>query len=264
MSDLSALLLDPTAWAAFGSLVVMEIVLGFDNLVFLSLLTSQLPSRQQRRAQRLGLCLALFIRLLGLGAIAFVVGLTRPVVWVFDYAFSWRDLILLAGGLFLIWKATTEIRKKIDPDCQVRSLASARRSSFTVVVLEIPMLDLVLSIDSIITAIGMTEHLPVMMAAVTAAVLVMMVAAAPLSRFLQRYPSLTILALGFLMLIGVTLVAEAFGTHLPRGYIYTAMAFSAFVIGLDMLSRRAQYLRAETTRAGPAVRRRDEPKLDRS
>ncbi len=243
MSSLTELLVDPSAWAALVGLVAMEIALGIDNLVFLSLLTNRLPEDQRLRAQRIGLALALVIRLIGLAGIAVMVRLMTPVLTLFGHGFSWRDLILLAGGLFLIWKSTTEIRKRIDPDAQTPSSPSTGKSSFMVVVIEIPMFDVVFSVDSIITAVGMTEHLPIMMAAVIIAMAVMMLAASPVSSFLQKYPSLTILALGFLLLIGVTLVAEAFGTHLPRGYIYSAMAFSSLIVALDLLSRRAQRLR---------------------
>ncbi|PWU70793.1 hypothetical protein DK867_22780 [Ochrobactrum sp. POC9] len=240
---MSALLADPATWAALAGLVAMEILLGIDNLVFLSLLTNKLPQQQQLRAQRIGVGLALIIRLMALVAVAYIVLLTTPVVSLFGHGFSWRDIILLAGGLFLIWKATTEIRRRIDPGCRALSPPSAGKSSFMVVVVEIPMFDIVFSVDSIITAVGMTEHLPIMMAAVIIAMAVMLLAASPLSAFLRAYPSLTILALGFLLLIGVTLVAEAFGTHFPRGYIYSAMAFSSLIVALDLLSRRAQHLR---------------------
>ena len=250
MSSVTELLVDPSAWAALVGLVVMEIALGIDNLVFLSLLTNRLPQDQRARAQRIGLTLALVIRLTGLAGIAFMVRLTTPVLSLFGYSFSWRDLILLAGGMFLIWKSTTEIRKRIDPDARAPSSPSINRSSFAVVIIEIPMFDILFSVDSIITAVGMTEHLPIMMAAVVIAMAVMMLAASPVSSFLQRYPSLTILALGFLLLIGVTLVAEAFGTHFPRGYIYSAMAFSSLVVALDLLSRRAQRLRDARDGAG--------------
>lgn len=244
MASITELLVDPAAWAAFIGLVAMEIALGIDNLVFLSLLTSQLPERQRRRAQRIGLGLALLIRVVGLVFVASIVQLTTPVFSLLGHDFSWRDVILLAGGIFLIWKATTEIRQRIDPDARPSSSPSTARTSFMVVVVEIPLFDLVFSIDSIITAVGMTEHLPIMVAAIVVAMAVMLLAASSLSAFLQTYPSLTILALGFLLLIGVTLVAEAFGTHFPRGYIYSAMAFSSLIVALDLLSRRAQRLQA--------------------
>jgi predicted tellurium resistance membrane protein TerC len=244
MASITELLVDPAAWAAFIGLVAMEIALGIDNLVFLSLLTSQLPERQRRRAQRIGLGLALLIRVVGLVFVASIVQLTTPVFSLLGHDFSWRDVILLAGGIFLIWKATTEIRQRIDPDARPSSSRSTARTSFMVVVVEIPLFDLVFSIDSIITAVGMTEHLPIMVAAIVVAMAVMLLAASSLSAFLQTYPSLTILALGFLLLIGVTLVAEAFGTHFPRGYIYSAMAFSSLIVALDLLSRRAQRLQA--------------------
>lgn len=243
MTGLAELVADPAAWAALLSLVAMEIVLGIDNLVFLSLLTSRLPGRQRARAQRMGLALALIIRLLALAGVAFVFRLTTPVLTLFGHGFSWRDLILLGGGTFLIWKATREIHQRIDPDVRGPAPASATHAGFATVVVEIPLFDVVFSVDSIVTAVGMTEHVPVMMAAVVIAVLVMLLAADPLSTFLRTYPSLTILALGFLLLIGVTLVAEGFGAYFPKGYIYGAMAFSGLVEALNLLSRRARRIR---------------------
>lgn len=242
-TSLFTLLLDPTAWAALFSLVAMEIALGIDNLLFLTLLTSGLPENQRRRAQFIGLALALVIRLLCLVSMTFMIRLTTPVFSFLDHEFSWRDLVVLAGGVFLVWKATTEIHRRIDPDGRAPSAPTARESSLLAVVVQIPLFDMLFSLDSIITAIGMTDHLAIMIAAVIIAMTAMLIAASPLSTFLQTYPSLIMLALGFLLLIGVTLVAEAFGTRLPRGYIYSAMAFSSFVIVLDILSRRARRLR---------------------
>ncbi|ARO13364.1 Integral membrane protein TerC [Ketogulonicigenium robustum] len=243
MQGFMAAMADPAAWAALVSLIAMEIVLGIDNLVFLALLTNQLPEHQRPMARKLGLGLALIIRLLGLAGVAWVVSLTQPLFTLFGHDFSVRDLILIAGGLFLIWKATSEIMQMLNPEPEEDSIARRGTSSLMIVVFQIPMFDIVFSVDSIITAVGMTDHLPVMMIAVVVAILVMLFASGPLAKFLQDYPSLTVLALGFLLLIGATLVADGFGTHFPRGYIYTAMAFSAVIVALDLLSRRAARLR---------------------
>ncbi|MCJ2110974.1 TerC family protein [Methylobacterium sp. E-025] len=240
MDHLVQLAADPTVWAALATLVVMEVVLGIDNLIFISILTNKLPPEHQAQAQaqarRIGIGLALVLRLGLLGTVAFIVQLTSPVFQVAGHAFSWRDLILLAGGLFLLWKATSEIHHSVDPPPEKATGAAA--IGFAAAIGQILLLDLVFSIDSIITAVGMTEHVPVMMIAVIAAVIVMLVAAEPLSAFIARNPTVVMLALGFLIMIGMTLIAEGFGAHVPKGYIYTAMAFSAGVEGLNMLARR--------------------------
>ncbi|WP_075998043.1 TerC family protein [Salaquimonas pukyongi] len=246
------LLSDPAAWAAFAALVVMEIVLGIDNLIFISIVTNKLPESQRPMARRVGIGLALGMRLMLLAAIAWLVGLTAPVfdlgitgapdahgVPVFETAFSWRDIILVAGGLFLVWKATNEIHHTIDPE-QSGALLDKHRAGthFTAAIIQIILLDLVFSVDSILTAIGMTDHLPIMVAAVIVAVMVMLLAAGPVSEFIKRNPSVVMLALGFLLMIGTVLIADGFGVHVPKGYVYAAMAFSMFVELLNMLARR--------------------------
>ena len=236
MDHLVRLAADPTVWAALATLVVMEVVLGIDNLIFISILTNKLPPEHQAKARRIGIGLALVLRLGLLGTVAFIVQLTSPVFSVLGHAFSWRDLILLAGGLFLLWKATSEIHHSVDPPPE--KAAGGATLGFAAAIGQILLLDLVFSIDSIITAVGMTEHVPVMMIAVVTAVVVMLVAAEPLSAFIAKNPTVVMLALGFLIMIGMTLIAEGFGAHVPKGYIYTAMAFSAGVEGLNMLVRR--------------------------
>jgi predicted tellurium resistance membrane protein TerC len=253
MGDLAALAVSPEAWIALFSLIVMEVVLGVDNLVFVSILSNRLPETRRGPARRIGIGLALVLRLLLLSAIAFIVSLTKPVLIVpfavpsladghpmVDLSFSWRDLILLAGGLFLVWKATSEIHHTMDPEATDDLLDKKGRASlgFGAAILQILALDVVFSIDSILTAVGMTEHLPIMMAAVIVAVGLMLVASGPLARFIHANPSVVMLALGFLLMIGATLIAEAFGVHVPKGYIYAAMAFSGVVEGLNMAARR--------------------------
>ncbi|KQR74009.1 hypothetical protein ASG35_19530 [Burkholderia sp. Leaf177] len=245
MDYLVALASDPTAWAALATLVVMEVVLGIDNLIFISILTNKLPEAHRARTQRLGIGLALIMRLGLLGTVALIVRLTAPIFTAFGHDFSWRDLILIAGGVFLVWKATTEIHHHVSHDSSA-SDGAVKAASITplAAIGQILVLDLVFSIDSIVTAVGMTEHIPIMFVAVIAAVAVMLFAAGPLSRFIDRNPTVVMLALGFLLVIGMTLVAEGFGSHVPKGYIYAAMAFSALVEGLNMLSRRAKNKRA--------------------
>lgn len=236
-----SLLYDPNAWAAFFALTAMEVVLGIDNLVFISVLSNKLPENQRKKARRIGISAALVLRLILLGIVAWIVKLTYPVIEVLGNSFSWKDLILIAGGFFLVWKATKEIHHIVDPDPGPDSLnPSIATTSILVVVLQILVLDLVFSIDSIITAVGMTEHIPIMVAAVIITVLCMVLAADPLGNFIHTNPTVVMLALGFLLLIGTTLIADGFGAHLPKGYIYSAMAFSVFVEGLNILSRRAR------------------------
>jgi predicted tellurium resistance membrane protein TerC len=255
MESLAALASSPEAWAALITLVVMEVVLGIDNLVFVSILSNKLPEESRRRARFVGISLALLLRIALLSTLAFIVGLTTPVFTlpfqaplnsegrpVMDFAFSWRDLILLGGGLFLVWKATTEIHHSVDPH-EADELLDKRRTGtlgFTAAIAQILMLDIVFSIDSILTAVGMTEHLPIMVVAVVIAVVLMLVAANPLADFINDNPSVVMLALGFLLMIGATLIADGFGVHVPKGYIYAAMAFSGGVEGLNMAARRAR------------------------
>ena len=237
MDDLLQLAADPTAWAALATLIVMEVVLGIDNLIFISILTNRLPEHQQSRARRIGIGLALVLRLALLGTVAWIVHLTEPVFEIFGKGFSWRDLILIAGGLFLLWKATKEIHHSVDPAPEEKPGQQAALN-FGSAIAQILLLDLVFSVDSIITAVGMTDHVPIMVIAVVTAVTVMLIAADPLSRFIAANPTVVMLALGFLIMIGMTLLAEGFGAHVPKGYIYSAMAFSAGVEGLNMLARR--------------------------
>ncbi|MEX0406264.1 TerC family protein [Aquibium sp. LZ166] len=230
---------DPTAWVALATLVVLEIVLGIDNLIFISILTNKLPAEQQKNARRIGIGAALVLRLILLATISFIVSLTSPLFTLFDHGFSWRDLILIAGGLFLVWKATKEIHHSVDPeDHKDNMIGSAVTMSIGAAILQILLLDLVFSIDSIITAVGMTDEIAIMYIAVICAVTVMLVAAEPLSRFIAKNPTIVMLALGFLLMIGMTLIADGMGFHVPKGYIYAAMGFSALVEGLNMLARR--------------------------
>jgi predicted tellurium resistance membrane protein TerC len=239
MQDILLLLQDPTAWIALITLIVMEVVLGIDNLIFISILTNKLPAEHREKARRIGIGLALLMRLGLLGTIAWIVQLTTPVFEAFGHGFSWKDMILIAGGLFLVWKATKEIHHNVDPqDHEEDFIASSATTGFTAAIGQILLLDLVFSVDSIITAVGMTPHLPIMVVAVVVAVTVMLVASGPLARFIERNPTIVMLALGFLLMIGTTLIAEGAGFHVPKGYVYAAMAFSALVEVLNMLSRR--------------------------
>ena len=254
MDYLLALATDPVAWVALATLIAMEVVLGIDNLIFISILTNKLPAHQRSRARHIGIGAALVLRLALLGTIAFIVQLTEPVFAVFGHPFSWRDLILIAGGLFLVWKATKEIHHNVDPD-PGPDLFTGRVAplGFAAAIGQILLLDLVFSIDSIITAVGMTDHIPIMVVAVLVTVAVMLLAANPLANFIHANPTVVMLALGFLLLIGTMLIAEGFGAHVPKGYIYAAMAFSALIEGLNMLSRRARQRRAETAAVRPGA-----------
>lgn len=232
---------DPTAWAALGTLVILEVVLGIDNLIFISILTNKLPLHQQARARRIGIGAALIMRLMLLATISFVVQATTPVFEAFGQSFSWRDLILIAGGLFLVWKATKEIHHTVDPlDDKDTIVGETITMNIGAAIFQILLLDLVFSIDSIITAVGMTDHIAIMYIAVISAVTVMLLAAEPLSKFIAKNPTIVMLALGFLLMIGTTLIAEGFGFHIEKGYIYAAMGFSALVEALNMLARRRQ------------------------
>lgn len=247
MDYLLTLMTDPAAWIALAALVAMEVVLGIDNLIFIAILTNKLPAEERPRARRIGIGAALVLRLALLGTVAFIVKLTQPVLVVFSYDLSWRDLILIAGGLFLVWKATREIHHRVDSEAGPDVLNPVvPASSVVAVVGQILILDLVFSLDSIITAVGMTEHLPIMVIAVIVAVVAMLLAADPLANFIEANPTIVMLALGFLLLIGTTLIADGFGVHVPKGYIYAAMAFSALVEGLNMMSRRARRKRVRT------------------
>jgi predicted tellurium resistance membrane protein TerC len=241
MESLIELFLQPATWAALITLIAMEVVLGIDNLIFISILTNKLPEGQREKARRIGIGLALLMRLGLLATVAFIVTLVKPVIELFGQGFSWRDIILIAGGLFLVWKATKEIHHSVDPDPSGDVFDTSKAvMSFGSAITQIILLDLVFSIDSIITAVGMTEHVPIMVVAVIVAVGCMLLAADPLANFIDKNPTVVMLALGFLLMIGTTLIAEGFGAHVPKGYIYAAMAFSVLVEVLNMLSRRAR------------------------
>jgi predicted tellurium resistance membrane protein TerC len=237
----------------------MEVVLGIDNLIFISILSNKLPDGQRQKARRIGISLALIMRLALLTGIAWIVGLTAPAFDLgitgpigpdghaaFETAFSWRDLILIAGGLFLVWKATKEIHHSMDPvpTEDVLDKKAPIATNFASAIVQILLLDIVFSIDSILTAVGMTDHLPIMITAVIIAVVMMLLAADPLANFINNNPTIVMLALGFLLMIGAVLIADGFGVHVPKGYIYAAMAFSGLVEGLNMMSRRAKAKKA--------------------
>ena len=264
MESILQLLSDPAAWAALLALITIEVVLGIDNLIFISIITNKLPEEQRPTAQRVGIGLALIMRLALLGTIAWIVGLTAPVFDLgivgpagahgapsFETQFSWRDLILITGGLFLVWKATTEIHHAIDPEPSGKLLDKQGVSfNFTGAIVQIIMLDAVFSIDSILTAVGMTTHIPIMVIAIIVAVTVMLLAAKPLSEFIARNPTVVMLALAFLLMIGMVLIADGFGVHVPKGYVYAAMAFSVFVEALNMHARNRRIRRKAAHTAG--------------
>ena len=238
MEYLLELAASPTAWVALATLVAMEIVLGIDNLIFISILTNKLPVEYRSKARRIGISMALVMRLALLSTVAWIVQLTEPVIDILGHSFSWKDMILIAGGLFLLWKATKEIHESVDPRAKEESAVSSTITiGFAAAIGQILLLDIVFSIDSIITAVGMTEHLPIMIIAVISAVIVMLVAADPLARFINDNPTVVMLALGFLIMIGMTLIAEGFGAHVPKGYVYAAMAFSAAIECLNIARR---------------------------
>ena len=225
------------AWAALLTLTALEIVLGIDNVIFLSVVVSGIPPAQARRARQIGLALALVFRILLLSLLVWLIGLTRAVLTVQGFAFSWRDIILIAGGLFLIGKATHEFHREVEPREGAAATPPAR-AAFLRVIVEIIIIDIVFSLDSIITAIGMAQELAIMIAAVVIACLVMYAASGPVARFIAEHPTTKMLALAFLVLIGVALVADGFKFHIPRGYIYFAIAFSALVELFNVLAGR--------------------------
>jgi predicted tellurium resistance membrane protein TerC len=233
-------LLDPQAWIAFATLLTLEVVLGIDNVVFISILASKLPKKQQAKARYVGLGLAMLMRIILLFSISWVIRLTAPLFTVFQQEISGRDLILIVGGLFLIGKSTHEIHQKLEGE---EGHSSSRvRPTFTSVIVQILLLDAVFSLDSVITAIGMVEQIGIMVSAVVVAVIFMMVFAGPISAFVDRHPTVKMLALSFLLLIGMTLIAEGWDQHIPKGYIYSAMAFSIFVEMLNLRARKAKAL----------------------
>ncbi len=231
------LLTSTEAWAALLTLTALEIVLGIDNVIFLSVIVSRIPEAQARRARQIGLALALLFRILLLSLLVWLIGLTQAVLTVKDMAFSWRDIILIGGGLFLIAKATHEIHGEVEAHEEAGDRASGR-SAFFLVIVQIIIIDMVFSLDSIITAIGMAQDLATMITAVMIACLIMYVSSGPVAKFVAEHPTTKMLALAFLVLIGVALVADGFQFHIPRGYIYFAIAFSAAVEFFNVLAKR--------------------------
>jgi predicted tellurium resistance membrane protein TerC len=221
---------------AFLTLCVLEIVLGIDNVIFIAILAGKLPHQQQARARFIGLALAMITRVLLLLSVAWMARLTKPLFSLFQHDVSGRDLILIMGGIFLVWKSTREIHEKLEGE--VGSAADRKANTFASVITQIVLLDIVFSLDSVITAVGMVNNIPIMIAAVMVAVVFMMFFSGPISSFVERHPTVKMLALSFLLLIGVTLIADGFGQHVPKGYIYFAMGFSVFVEVLNLRSRK--------------------------
>jgi len=230
------LLMDPQAWAAFATLTALELVLGIDNVIFISILVEKLPAEKQEIARRIGLFAAMFMRIALLMMLAWIVGLTAPLFTLAEHAFSGRDIVLLLGGLFLLWKSVGEIHQSMEGGEEGAATSAAR--SFAMVIVQIMLIDIVFSLDSIITAVGMVEQVAVMVAAVVASVALMMLFAGAIGRFVAAHPTIKMLALAFLTVIGVVLIAEGFGHHVPKGYIYSAMAFSVAVEMLNLRLRK--------------------------
>jgi predicted tellurium resistance membrane protein TerC len=246
---------DPQIWASLLTLTALEIVLGIDNLVFITILAGRLPTERQRGARQTGLGLALLTRLALLASIAWIVGLTQPLFELFAHAVSWRDIILIAGGLFLIYKGTREIHHRLEGDVPHEE-AGRGRTSFGGVILQIVVLDIVFSLDSVITAVGMANEFWVMATAVVVAVLIMLGASGPVSDFVNRHPTVKMLALSFLLLIGMTLVADGVGFHVPKGYIYAAIGFSIGVEALNQLAARRRRSRTSFESRFEAIKER--------
>ena len=264
--NIMALISDPSAWVALLTLIALELVLGIDNLVFIAIVSNKLPAAEQSRARRIGLALALSLRIALLLVIGWIVTLQAPLLDLgitgaagphgdptFETAFSGRDLILIAGGLFLLWKATNEIHHNMDLEAESGDLLDHDKGiaqiTFSAAIAQIIALDLVFSVDSILTAVGMTDQVPIMIAAVLVTVGIMLIAADPLAHFIEKNPTLVMLALAFLVMIGVVLVADGFGVHIPKGYIYGAMGFSAVVETLNIIAR-GRRTRARAAAAG--------------
>ncbi len=242
-----ALLTDPATYVAFGTLLALEVVLGIDNVIFISILAGKLPVAEQKRARTTGLALAVVTRLLLLSSLAFLAKLTNPLFTFVSHEVTGRDLVLVLGGLFLIAKSTHEIHSKVEGGDH--ATASRKRATFLSVVLQILVLDVVFSLDSVITAVGMVDQLPIMVAAVIVATAIMIAAAGTISAFVDRHPTVKILALSFLLLVGFTLVVEGLDHHVPKGYVYFAMAFSVLVEMLNVRLRKKEAERAATAEA---------------
>jgi predicted tellurium resistance membrane protein TerC len=255
-------LADPHIWASLVTLTALEIVLGIDNLVFIAILVGRLPENRRDSARRLGLSLAVLTRLALLASIAWIIGLTKPLFELFDHGFSWRDIILIAGGLFLLYKGTREIHERLEGESEHAGPARAA-ASFAGVIAQIMVLDIVFSLDSVITAVGMANELWVMASAVVIAVLIMIAASGPLAAFVDRHPTIKMLALSFLLLIGTTLIADGIGFHVPKGYIYAAIGFSVMVEALNQVAARRRRRQATGVAVGydppapPSHARRD-------
>jgi predicted tellurium resistance membrane protein TerC len=246
------LLSNPSVWAAFATLTVMEVVLGIDNIVFISVLVSRLPKEQADRARKLGLALALVFRILLLLVISWIIALEADVIELLGIGLSWKDIILIAGGGFLIYKATHEMHAAIEEPHEA-DLSQKARQAFGAIIAQIIVIDMVFSIDSIITAVGMADHVEVMIAAVIVAVGVMFVASGPIARFVAEHPTTKMLALAFLLLIGVSLVADGLGFHIPKGYIYSAMAFSVLVEAINIIAKQRRLAKSGGHPGAPKV-----------
>ena len=233
---------DPTAWGGLGTLIIVEIVLGIDNLVFISILASRLPQNQRKNAFKTGLALALAMRLILLSTIAWVVSLTNPWFTLFNHSFTARDVILIVGGLFLLFKGTMELHARLE-GAQHHENAGGRHAKFWQVIVQILILDSIFSLDSVITSVGMVHQLSVMMLAVIVAILVMLLASGPLTRFVEKHPTVVVLCLGFLLMIGLSLVLDGVGIHIPKGYLYAAIAFSIVIEACNQLAVRKRKTR---------------------
>lgn len=248
------LLADPNVWAAFLTLTAMEIVLGIDNIVFISVLVSRLPKEQADRARKLGLALALIFRILLLLVISWIIGLTQPAFDILGFAPSWKDLILILGGAFLVYKATHEMHAELEePHEHADDLKKQASMAFAAIISQIIIIDLVFSVDSIVTAVGMADHVEVMIAAVIVAVGVMFVASGPVADFVAKHPTTKMLALAFLLLIGTSLVADGLGFHIPKGYIYSAMGFSVLVEAINIIAKERRNRRGPVAKTATAV-----------
>jgi predicted tellurium resistance membrane protein TerC len=238
MEHIVTLLASPEAWMALATLTVLEIVLGIDNIVFISVLANRLPEHQRKLARQGGLAAALITRLMLLVSLSWLASLTEPFITLAGQAFSWRDVILLVGGLFLIWKSTEEIHTLVEHNGEVPTSLSARKVTFWSVITQIAIIDIVFSLDSVITAVGMVNDIPIMVAAILISVAVMLIAVGPINNFIHKHPTTKMLAFALLLLVGVALVADGMGFHIPKGYIYFGVAFSLAIEMLNILRHK--------------------------